>query len=101
MKIAYLGDTIIRGGFGQLDADVMITPIGGDGVFSIKDATSVCIDAQPRIAIPTRWTAPDQPAKFARYIDQFGRGTTTIVMEPQQVLKLEWAAGNEFRYQVN
>lgn len=101
MKIAYLGDTVVRGPFAQLETDVLITPIGGDGVFEVKDATSLCIDAKPRVAIPIRWTAPEQPKKFARYIDQFGQGTTAVTLENDQTLQIDWAAGNEFRYTVN
>ncbi len=101
MKISYLGDTIVRGPFGQLDTDILITPIGGNDVFEVKDATSLCIDVQPRIAIPTRWSEPSQPQKFARYIDQFGRGTNAILLEKGQVLEAQWAGGTEFRYTVN
>ena len=101
MKVSYLGDTVVRGPFGQLDTDIMITPIGGNDVFEVKDATSLCIDAQPRIAIPVRWSSPEQPTKFARYIDQFGRGTNPLILEAGQILQTEWAAGNEFRYNVD
>jgi len=101
MKVSYLGDTVVRGPFGQLDTDILISPIGGNDVFEVKDATSLCIDAQPRIAIPIRWSAPDQPKKFARYIEQFGRGTNPIILEQGQTLQTEWAAGNEFRYKVD
>ena len=98
MRVAYLGDTIVRGIFGQLEIDVLITPIGGDGVFAVKDATSLCIDVQPRVGIPVGWTDPDQAKKFAKYIDQFGSGTVPVIMEAGQTLKTDWAAGNEFRF---
>ncbi len=101
MKIAYLGDTVVRGPFGQLEIDIMITPIGGNDVFEVKDATSLCIDAKPRVVFPMRWTSPEQPKKFMRYIDQFGQGTNALVLEPGQVFQAEWAAGNEFRYKVD
>ncbi len=101
MKIAYLGDTLTRGTFGQLETDLLIAPVGGNDVFEVKDATSLSIDVQPRLAIPMRWTAPEQPKKFAKYIEQFGRGTTPILMESNQVLELDWAGGNEFRYTLN
>ncbi len=101
MKVGYLGDAVIRGPFEQFDMDVLIVPIGGDGVFQVKDAVSLCIDAKPRIGIPMRWTSEEDPMKFAKYIQQFGKGTTPLVMEPYQVLEVFWAAGNEFRYELN
>ncbi|MDF1538031.1 MAG: MBL fold metallo-hydrolase [Candidatus Thorarchaeota archaeon] len=101
MKVAYLGDTIVRGPFGSLEIDILITPVGGNDVFGVKDATSLCVDAQPRLAIPMKWTAPEQPKKFAKYIDQFGRGTVPLIVEPGQIVETEWAAGNEFRYTLN
>ncbi|MHA2025711.1 MAG: MBL fold metallo-hydrolase [Candidatus Thorarchaeota archaeon] len=101
MKVGYMGDTVIRGPFEQLDMDILITPIGGDGVFPVKDAVSLCIDAQPRVGIPMRWTSPEDPMKFSKYIQQFGKGISPVVMEPDQVLEAQWAAGNEFRYELN
>jgi len=101
MKVGYLGDTIIRGPFEHLDMDVLITPVGGDGVFPVKDAVSLCIDAKPRVGIPMRWTSNEEPQKFAKYIEQFGQGVIPVVMEPSQVLEVQWAAGNEFRYELN
>jgi len=101
MKVGYLGDTTIRGPFEQLDMDVLITPIGGDGVFPVKDAVSLCIDAKPRVGIPMRWSSDEDTKKFSKYIQQFGQGIIPVVMEPNQVLQLSWAAGNEFRYELN
>ncbi|MFW9908992.1 MAG: MBL fold metallo-hydrolase [Candidatus Thorarchaeota archaeon] len=101
MKIAYLGDAIIRGPFGNLESDIMIMPIGGHDVFEVKDATSLCVDAKPRLAVPMKWTSPDQPNKFSKYIDQFGGGTVPLLLKPGQSVDIEWAAGNEFRYTVN
>jgi len=101
MKVAYLGDTVVRGPFGSLEIDILITPVGGNDVFEVKDATSLCIDAKPRLAIPMKWTAPDQPKKFSKYIDQFGRGTVPLIVEAGQIVDTEWAAGNEFRYTLN
>ncbi len=101
MRVAYLGDTIIRGPFGQLETDVLIAPIGGDGVFPVKDAVSLCVDAKPRLAIPMRWKDTDQLAKFVRYVDQFAAGCIPLKMEPKQVVEVQWAAGNEFRYQLS
>lgn len=101
MKVAYLGDTVVRGAFGKIEADVMIVPVGDGEVFAVKDAVSLCIDAKPRIGIPIRWTAPEQSAKFRKYLEQFASGTVAILMEPKQVLEIQWAAGNEFRYKVS
>ena len=101
MKVGYLGDAVIRGPFEQFDMDVLIAPVGGDGVFPVKDAVSLCIDAKPRIGIPMRWVSMDEPMKFSKYIQQFGQGTVPLVMAPNQVLEISWAAGNEFRYELN
>ena len=101
MKVGYLGDSAIRGPFEHLDMDVLIVPIGGDGVFPVKDAVSLCIDAKPRIGIPMRWASMDDSLKFSKYIQQFGQGVIPIVMAPNQVLEVYWAAGNEFRYELN
>ena len=101
MKVGYLGDSAIRGLFEQLDMDVLMVPIGGDGVFQVKDAVSLCIDAKPRIGIPMRWSSEEDPKKFSKYIQQFGQGTTPVIMEPNQVLEVYWAAGNEFRYELH
>ena len=101
MKIGYLGDSAIRGLFEQLEMDILIVPVGGGSTFQVKDAVSLCIDAQPRIGIPMRWTAEDQPKKFSKYIEQFSKGTKPVLMEPNQVLTVQWAAGNEFRYELN
>jgi len=101
MKVGYLGDSMIRGPFEQLDMDVLIVPVGGDGVFQVKDAVSLCIDAKPRLGIPMRWSSEDNPMKFSKYVRQFGQGTVPVIMEPNQVLDIYWAAGNEFRYELN
>ena len=101
MKIAYLGDSSIRGLFEQLEMDILIVPIGGGATFQVKDAVSLCIDTKPRIGIPMRWTSEDQPKKFSKYVEQFGQGTKPVFMEPNQVLVVQWAAGNEFRYELN
>ena len=101
MKIAYLGDSSIRGLFEQLEMDILIVPIGGGATFEVKDAVSLCIDAKPRIGIPMRWTSEEQPKKFSKYIEQFGQGVKPVLMEPNQVLAVQWAAGNEFRYELN
>ncbi|MFW9926253.1 MAG: MBL fold metallo-hydrolase [Candidatus Thorarchaeota archaeon] len=101
MKISYLGDTTIRGPFEHLDTDILITPIGGDGVFPVKDAVSLCIDAKPRIGVPMRWSSDEETQKFSKYLQQFGQGIVPVVMEPKQVLNVQWAAGNEFRYELN
>lgn len=101
MKIGYLGDTAIRGPFEQLDTDILITPVGGDGVFPVKDAVSLCIDAKPRIGVPMRWSSEEDPKKFSKYVEQFGQGTKPVVMQPGQILKVQWAAGNEFRYELD
>jgi len=101
MKVGYLGDSVIRGPFEQLDMDVLIVPVGGDGVFQVKDAVSLCIDAKPRIGIPMRWSSEEDPKKFTKYVVQFGKGTIPVVMEPDQVLQVYWAAGNEFRWELN
>ncbi|MGY5870665.1 MAG: MBL fold metallo-hydrolase [Candidatus Thorarchaeota archaeon] len=101
MRIGYLGDSAIRGLFEQLEMDILIVPVGGGATFQVKDAVSLCIDAKPRIGIPMRWTAEDQPKKFSKYIEQFSKGTKPVLMEPNQVLTVQWAAGNEFRYELN
>jgi L-ascorbate metabolism protein UlaG (beta-lactamase superfamily) len=101
MKVGYLGDSVIRGPFEQLDMDILIVPVGGDGVFPVKDAVSLCIDAQPRVGIPMRWSSVDDPLKFSKYVQQFGQGTVPVVMAPNQVLDVYWAAGNEFKYELN
>jgi len=101
MRIGYLGDSAIRGLFEQLEMDILIVPIGGGATFQVKDAVSLCIDTQPRIGIPMRWSAEDQPKKFSKYIEQFSKGTKPILMEPGQILSVQWAAGNEFRYELN
>jgi L-ascorbate metabolism protein UlaG (beta-lactamase superfamily) len=101
MKVGYLGDSVIRGPFEQLDMDILIVPVGGDGVFPVKDAVSLCIDAQPRVGIPMRWSSVDDPLKFSKYVQQFGQGTVPVVMAPNQVLEVYWAAGNEFKYELN
>ncbi len=100
MKVAYLGDTVVRGPFGQIDSDVMIVPIGEGQVFGVKDAVSLCIDAKPRIGIPVRSTTPEQNTKFRKYLEQFASTTIPMLMEPRQVLEIDWAAGNEFRYKL-
>lgn len=101
MRIGYLGDSSIRGLFEQLEMDILIVPIGGGATFQVKDAVSLCIDTKPRIGIPMRWTSDDQPKKFSKYVEQFGQGTKPVLMEPNQVLAVQWAAGNEFRYELN
>ena len=100
MKIAYMGDAQVRGPFGALEIDVLFAPIGGDGVFEVKDAVSLCIDTKPKLGIPMRWTSVDQPSKFSKYVDQFGQGIVPLVLEPGQELEVQWAAGNEFRHSV-
>lgn len=101
MKVAYLGDTLIRGPFEHLDIDVLIVPVGGDGVFEVKDAVSLCIDSKPRLGIPMRWSSEEDARKFSKYVQQFGQGVIPVIMEPKQVLEVSWAAGNEFRYELN
>jgi len=101
MKIGYLGDTSIRGPFEQLEMDILIAPIGGGATFQVKDAVSLCIDAKPRISVPMRWTSEEQPTKFSKYLEQFGQGIKAVVMKPNQKLSVQWAAGNEFRYELN
>lgn len=101
MRIGYLGDSSIRGLFEQLEMDILIVPIGGGATFQVKDAVSLCIDTKPRIGIPMRWTSEDQPKKFSKYVEQFGQGIKPVLMEPNQVLAVQWAAGNEFRYELN
>ena len=101
MKVGYIGDTVIRGPFEHLDMDVLIVPVGGDGVFEVKDAVSLCIDAKPRVGVPMRWSSEEDPKKFSKYVEQFGQGTVPVIMEPDQVLEVYWAAGNEFRYELN
>ncbi|TFG34955.1 hypothetical protein EU527_00465 [Candidatus Thorarchaeota archaeon] len=101
MRVGYVGDSSIRGLFERLEMDILIVPVGGGPTFEVKDAVSLCIDAKPRIGIPMRWTSEEQPKKFSKYIEQFGKGSTPVVMEPNQVLNVQWAAGNEFRYELN
>jgi len=101
MRIGYLGDSSIRGLFEQLEVDILIVPIGGGATFEVKDAVSLCIDSKPRIGLPMRCTSEDQPTKFSKYVEQFGQGTKPVLMEPNQVLTVQWAAGNEFRYELN
>jgi len=101
MKVSYLGDTIVRGPFEHLQADVLIVPVGDGDVFAVKDAVSLCVDSKPRVGVPMRWTTPEQKSKFAKYVDQFGGGTTPVLMEPKQTLEIQWAAGNEFRYKLS
>ncbi|MGY5874633.1 MAG: MBL fold metallo-hydrolase [Candidatus Thorarchaeota archaeon] len=101
MKLAYLGDTIVRGPFGKLETDILIAPVAGGDVFPVKDAVSLCIDASPRIGIPCRITEPEQATKFAKYLDQFSKTTTPVIMEENQILEVDWAAGNEFRYTIS
>ncbi len=101
MKIVYLGDSQVRGPFGALESHIIITPIGGDGVFSVKDAVSMCIDAHPNLAIPMRYESAELPNRFGKYIKQFGEGITPLIMEPGQTLTTEWAAGNEFRFSLS
>jgi L-ascorbate metabolism protein UlaG (beta-lactamase superfamily) len=101
MKVSYLGDSLVRGPFGQLETNVMIVPVGGEHAFPVKDAVSLCIDAIPQVGIPVRWTSEDQPKKFAKYIEQFGQKTTPLLMEPGQTLEVQWAAGHEFRHSVS
>ena len=98
MKVGYLGDSAVQGPFGEFEMDVLIVPIGGGEAFEVKDAVSLCLDAKPRIGIPVRWTSPDQPSNFAKYVSQFGQGVIPVVMEHDQVLEIHWAAGNEFRH---
>ncbi|MFW9798836.1 MAG: MBL fold metallo-hydrolase [Candidatus Thorarchaeota archaeon] len=100
MKVSYLGDTRVRGPFGDLETNVMIVPVSGEDVFEVKDAVSLCIDAKPQIGIPVRWTSDEQPQKFIRYIDQFGKGTTPFKMDSGQILEVQWAAGQEFQHKV-
>jgi L-ascorbate metabolism protein UlaG (beta-lactamase superfamily) len=100
-SVSYLGDTVVRGPFGQIEADVMIVPVGDGEVFAVKDAVSLCIDAKPRIGIPVRWTTPEQSSRFRKYLEQFASGTIPMIMEPKQVLEIQWAAGNEFRYKLS
>jgi L-ascorbate metabolism protein UlaG (beta-lactamase superfamily) len=101
MKVSYIGDSMVRGPFGALEANIVIAPIGGDGVFPVKDAVSLCIDVGPQIGIPMRWTDDDQPEKFCKYIDQFARKTIPLVMKDGQVLAVHWAAGNEFKHELS
>lgn len=101
MRVSYLGDTLVRGPFGSIESDVLIAPVGDQGVFPVKDAVSLCIDLQPRIGIPMGWSSQEQISKFDKYIDQFGQGTVSIPIKPAQELDLYWAAGNEFRYELH
>jgi L-ascorbate metabolism protein UlaG (beta-lactamase superfamily) len=101
MRVAYLGDSKVRGPFGQFEVDIVIVPIGGDGVFPVKDAVGLCIDAKPKLGIPMRWVSNDQPKKFAKYLDQFAQGVSPLVMEEDQTVETHWAAGNEFRYELS
>ncbi|TFF67580.1 hypothetical protein EU520_01410 [Candidatus Thorarchaeota archaeon] len=101
LRVAYLGDSKVRGPFGQFEVDIAIVPIGGDGVFAIKDAVGLCIDAKPKLGIPMRWVSNDQPKKFAKYLDQFAQGVAPLVMDSNQTVETQWAAGNEFRYELS
>ena len=101
MRVGYVGDSTIRGIFESLEMDILIVPVGGGPTFEVKDAVSLCIDTKPRIGIPMRWSSEDQPEKFSKYIEQFGRGINPVIMNPEQILKVQWAAGNEFRYELN
>jgi len=101
MKIAYLGDAMIRGPFGQSEAHIVIVPVGGEGVFEVKDAVSLTLDIKPKLAIPIRWNTSEQSVKFTKYIEQFGQGITPVVMELGQELDVQWAAGHEFRYDLS
>ncbi|NWF95097.1 MAG: MBL fold metallo-hydrolase [Candidatus Thorarchaeota archaeon] len=101
MRVGYLGDTLIRGPFGQLELDILITPIGGGEVFQVKDAVALCTDSKPKLAIPMRWSAEDQPTKFVRYVEQFVEGCTPLRMEAGQYVEAQWAAGHEFKYQMS
>ncbi len=98
MRVSYLGDTIVRGPFGQFDTDILIVPISGEGVFGVKDAVNLCIDASPKLGIAMRWSSEEQTTKFKKYVDQFASGCTPLVMEPNQSVTAEWAAGYEFRF---
>lgn len=100
MKVSFLGDTAVRGPFGKIESDVLITPVSGGEVFDVKDAVSLCIDAGPRIAIPSRITDKEQGIKFAKYIDQFSQSTLPVILEKGQVMEIQWAAGNEFRHTI-
>jgi len=101
MRVAYVGDTVIRGPFGQFETDILIVPIGGDEVFAVKDAVSLCIDSQAKLGIAMRWKSDEQTVKFKKYVDQFAQGCTPLVMEPGQTVTAEWAAGYEFRFSVS
>ncbi|MFX1369147.1 MAG: MBL fold metallo-hydrolase [Promethearchaeota archaeon] len=101
MKIAYLGDAMIRGPFGQSEAHIVIVPVGGDGVFEVKDAVSLTLDVRPKLAIPIRWNTEEQSAKYTKYIEQFGQGTTPVVMKEGQEMSVQWAAGHEFKYEIS
>lgn len=98
MKVSYLGNSEVRGPFGALESHILITPISGDGVFPVRDAVSICIDAHPKLAIPMRWETSEQLKRFSKYISQFGHGISPLEMEPGQVLTTDWAAGQEFRF---
>jgi L-ascorbate metabolism protein UlaG (beta-lactamase superfamily) len=101
MKIAYLGDAMIRGPFGQVESNILMVPIGGEGVFDVKDAVSLTLDIKPQIAIPMRWSSDEQTKKYAKYIDQFGHGITPAVMVPGNKIEVQWAAGHEFRFELS
>lgn len=101
MRVSYLGDAMVRGPFGQFETDILIAPISGEGVFPVKDAVSLCIDAKPKIGIAMRWTAPEQTTKFSKYVDQFAQGCAPLIMEPNQTVTAEWSAGYEFRFTVS
>lgn len=98
MRVAYLGDALVRGPFGQFETDILIVPISGEGVFGVKDAVNLCIDASPKLGIAMRWSSDEQTTKFKKYVDQFAPGCTPLVMEPNQTVTAEWAAGYEFRF---
>ncbi|NHI83784.1 MAG: hypothetical protein EAX81_05735 [Candidatus Thorarchaeota archaeon] len=101
MKATYLGDASIRGPFGQMESNILIVPIGGDGVFDIKDAVSLTLDVKPQIAVPMRWSSDEQTKKYSKYIDQFGHGIAPVTMEIGQRMEVQWAAGNEFRFELS
>ncbi len=98
MRVSYLGDSMVRGPFAQLEADILVVPISGEGVFPVKDAVSLCIDASPKIGVAMRWSSEEQTVKFSKYVEQFAQGCTPLVMKPNQTLTTEWSAGYEFKF---
>ncbi len=100
IRVAYLGDTCVRGPFGQMPMDVLIVPVGGGDSFEVKDAVALCVDAKPRLGIPMRWTTDEQPLKFERYVKQFAQGCVPLLMQPGQTVEIQWAAGHEFKHQL-